>query len=85
MSTIVEARAMSANPLEQVMKIIRRRKELEVQTTNDRLAQRIERELVQANKGKVAYHWVHRDMLVRVAWQGPEPKAKAGTRARSKA
>lgn len=83
----MEARAMSANPLEQVMKIIRRRKELEVQTTNDQLAQRIERELVRANKGKVAYHWAHRDMLVRVAWQGPEPKAKskAGTRARSKA
>jgi hypothetical protein len=41
----VEARALSVNPLERVMKIVRRRKDLEVQTTNDRLAQRIGREL----------------------------------------
>jgi len=72
----VEARAISVNPLERVMKIVRRRKDLEVQTTNDRLAQRIGRELVRAYKGKVTYHWAHRDMLVRVAWQGPEPKTK---------
>jgi len=72
----VEARAVSVNPLERVMKIVRQRKDLEVQTTNDRLAQRIGRELVRAYKGKVTYHWAHRDMLARVAWQGPEPNVK---------
>jgi len=80
----VEARAVSVNPLERVMKIVRQRKDLEVQTTNDRLAQRIGRELVRAYKGKVTCHWAHRDMLARVAWQGPEPKVKpkAGKRGR---
>ncbi|MGQ0695596.1 MAG: BCAM0308 family protein [Nitrospiraceae bacterium] len=73
----VEARALSVNPLERVMKIVRRRKDLEVQTTNDRLAQRIGRELERAYKGKATYHWAHRDMLARVSWQGPEPKAKS--------
>ncbi len=76
----VEARALSVNPLERVMKIVRRRKDLEVQTTNDRLAQRIGRELVRAYKGRVTYHWAHRDMLARVSWQGPEAKAKRQAR-----
>lgn len=70
----VEARAASANPLDRVMKIVRRRKELEIQTTNDRLAQRIGRALVRSYKGKAVYHWAHRDMMVRVTWQGPEGK-----------
>lgn len=72
----VESRAMSVNPLERVMKVVRRRRDMEVQTTNDRLAQRIGRELVRAYKGKVKYAWAHRDMLARVAWQGPEEKTK---------
>lgn len=62
----VEARAVSVNPFDRVMKIVRRKKELEEQTTNDRLAQRIGRALVQAYKGKAVYSWAHRDMMVRV-------------------
>jgi NMD protein affecting ribosome stability and mRNA decay len=68
----VEARAVSVNPLDRVMKIVRRKNELEVQTTNDRLAQRLGRALVRAYKGRAAYKWAHRDMMVRVTWQGPE-------------
>ncbi len=75
----MEARALSVNPLQRVMKIVRLGKDIEVQTTNDRLAQRIGRELVRAYKGRVTYHWAHRDMLVRVYWQGPEPKGKPNT------
>ncbi len=85
----VEARAVSVNPLDRVMKIVRRKKDLEIQTTNDRLAQRIGRALVRSYKGTAAYHWAHRDMMVRVIWEGPEsrpePKTKARQRARSKA
>lgn len=73
----VEARAVSVNPLDRVMKIARRKKDLEVQTTNDRLAQRLVRALVRAYKGKADYKWAHRDMLARVTWQGPEVKAKS--------
>ena len=78
----VEARAMSVNPLERVMKIVRRRKVLEVQTTNDRLAQRIGRELERAYKGKATCRWAHRDMLARVTWQGPDSKANSTKAAR---
>jgi hypothetical protein len=85
----VERRAVSVNPLDRVLKIVRRKQELEVQTTNDRLAQRIGRALVRSYKGKAAYKWAHRDMMVRVTWEGPEaapkPKAKARTRGRSRA
>lgn len=73
----VEARALSVNPLERVMKVVKRKQALEVQTTNDRLAQRIGRELVRAYKGTVSYRWAHRDMLARVEWKGPEERAKA--------
>ncbi|HEY5627718.1 MAG TPA: BCAM0308 family protein [Nitrospira sp.] len=80
----VEARAVSVNPLDRVMKIVRRQNELEIQTTNDRLAQRVGRALVRAYKGKSSYNWAHRDMMVRVTWQGPEPitKKKGGKRGR---
>ena len=85
----VEARAVSVNPLDRVMKIARRKKELEVQTTNDRLAQRLGRALVRSYKGTAAYRWAHRDMMVRVTWEGPEsessPKPKTGKRAQSQA
>lgn len=30
------------------------------------------RALVRSYKGKAAYNWAHRDMMVRVTWQGPE-------------
>jgi len=63
----MEVRALSVNPLERVVKVVRRRKDLEVQTTNDRLAQRIGRELVWAYKAKVTSRWAYRDMLTRVA------------------
>ncbi|MDH4153782.1 MAG: BCAM0308 family protein [Nitrospira sp.] len=72
----VETRAVAVNPLDRVMKIVRRKKDLEVQTTNDRLAQRLGRALVRAYKGKAVYKWAHRDMMVRVTWHGPEAKAK---------
>jgi NMD protein affecting ribosome stability and mRNA decay len=78
----VEKRAVSVNPLDRVMKIVKRRKDLEVQTTNDRLAQRLGRALVRSYKGKAEYKWAHRDMMVRVTWQGPE--AKEETKAKSK-
>lgn len=85
----VEARAVSVNPLDRVMKIVRRKNALEIQTTNDRLAQRIGRALVRSYKGTAAYNWAHRDMMVRVTWEGPEsqpkPKPKPRQRVRSKA
>jgi len=70
----VEARALSVNPLERVMKVVKRRNEVEIQTTNDKLAQRIGRELVRAYKGEVIYRWSHKDKLTRVDWNAPVPR-----------
>jgi hypothetical protein len=58
------------------MKIIRVGHDLEVQTTSDRLAQRLGRELVKAYKGQVTTRWAHQDVLARVTWQGPEKKTQ---------
>ena len=80
----VEERALANNPLERVMKISRLKKDLEVKTTSDRLAQRIGRELVRAYKGKVATHWAHVDMLARVTWQGPEEHTTTQTTVKTK-
>ena len=76
----VEARALTVNPLERVMKVVKRRDAVEIQTTNDKLAQRIGRELVRAYKGDVTYHWSHKDKLTRVDWNGPtRPEGKPRT------
>ncbi|MDH5666417.1 MAG: BCAM0308 family protein [Nitrospira sp.] len=73
----VEKRAVSVNPLDRVMKIVKRKKDLEVQTTKDRLAQRLGRALVRSYKGKAAYMWAHRDMMLRVTWEGPEEEVQS--------
>ncbi|MDH5641060.1 MAG: BCAM0308 family protein [Nitrospira sp.] len=80
----VEKRALSVNPLDRVMKIVKRKKDLEVQTTKDRLAQRLGRALVRSYKGKAAYMWAHRDMMLRVTWEGPEAKSKTQAKPKSK-
>lgn len=66
-----EARAMAVNPLERVMKVILRDDEMEVQTTSDKFAQRLGREIVRAFHGEITYHWPHKDKLTRVEWHGP--------------
>ncbi|MCS6897461.1 MAG: BCAM0308 family protein [Nitrospira sp.] len=76
----VEERALSVNPLERVMKITRVGEDLEVQTTSDRLAQRLGRELVKAYKGRATTRWAHQDVLARVTWQGPQKNAQTKTK-----
>jgi NMD protein affecting ribosome stability and mRNA decay len=63
-----EARAKGINPLERVIMIKDRRDRVEIQTTNERLAQRIGREIQRAFKGKASYHWSRDDKFVRVDW-----------------
>ena len=81
-----EKRAVSVNPLDRVMNIVKRKKDLEVRTTKDRLAQRVGRALVRFYKGKSASMWAHRDMMLRVAWEGPEEEvqSKAKPKVKSK-
>jgi len=65
-----EERARGLNPLERVMSV----KEsgygsLVIQTTNERLAQRLGRAIKKAFRGEVAYHWSHDNKLARVDWE----------------
>jgi NMD protein affecting ribosome stability and mRNA decay len=64
-----EQRAMGSNPLERIMDIRHESDALVVETTNEKLAQRIGRRIEKAHHGHVEYKWSKDDSLVRVYWQ----------------
>ncbi len=72
-----EQRASHVNPLERIMAIHTRSGGVDIETTTERMAQRIGRELVRAFKGNVQYKWSHKDKLARVQWKGPAKKTSA--------
>lgn len=66
-----EERARGLNPLERIMSI----KEdgygnIIISTTNEKLAQRLGREIKKAFHGRVSYQWSHDNKLLRVDWIG---------------
>lgn len=63
-----EGRAKAVNPLERIITVKDVNGYMEILTTNERLAQRIGRELERAFKGTVRYRWSHDDKQVRVWW-----------------
>lgn len=68
-----EDRARGFNPLERVMSIKENgRGSLIVNTTNEKLAQRLGRAIKKAFHGDVSYHWSHDNKLVRVDWERGE-------------
>ena len=73
-----EARAKEINPLERIISIKDRRGSVEIQTTNERLAQRIGREIQRAYKGDAKYHWSRDDKFVRVDWHRKSPTVGRG-------
>lgn len=66
-----ERRAREKNPLERIMKIERGDGEWRVETTTEKLAQRLGRSLSKARGGKVAYRWSHNTRFLRVLWEAP--------------
>lgn len=64
----VEARAKEVNPLERTISIKNMKGNVEIQTTNEKLAQRIGREIQRAYKGTAKYRWSRDDKFVRVEW-----------------
>ncbi len=64
-----EERARGFNPLERIIKISEMNKEMEVTTTNEKLAQRIGKSLHKACQGKVDYKWSNDTKLLRVDWE----------------
>ena len=72
-----EARAKGVDPLERLISMRDRGNFIEVQTTGEKLAQRIGKDIQRAFKGEVSYHWTGGDKFVRVEWQrGGEAELK---------
>jgi hypothetical protein len=64
-----EDRARGFNPLERVMSIKENgRGSIVINTTNEKLAQRLGRAIKKAFHGEVSYRWSHDNKLVRVDW-----------------
>lgn len=64
-----EKRAREKNPLERIMSIQAERAGWKVETTTEKLAQRLGRCLQKARRGNVAYKWSHNNKFVRVTWE----------------
>lgn len=64
-----EKRARGFNPLHRIMSISDENRRLEITTTDEKLAQRIGRELRKACGGTVAYGWSHNNKFLRVQWE----------------
>jgi len=63
-----ERRARGINPLERIMEIREAGDGVELLTTDEKLAQRIGREIRKAYQGSVSYKWSEDANLLRVIW-----------------
>lgn len=63
-----EKRAMGINPLERIISVEDVDGRLEITTTDEKLAQRIGRELRKACRGTLEYKWSEDSKLLRVNW-----------------
>ncbi len=67
-----EKRAMGINPLERIIRMEDKGEGLEIATTDEKLAQRIGREVRKACRGTVEYKWSEDSKLLRVNWAREE-------------
>jgi hypothetical protein len=64
-----EERARQKNPLERIMRLEASNGNWRIETTTEKLAQRLGRSLKKARGGSLAYQWSHNNKFVRVLWQ----------------
>jgi hypothetical protein len=64
-----EQRAQEKNPLERIMRLNTEPSCWRVETTTEKLAQRLGRAVHKARGGRIAYKWSHNNKFVRVTWQ----------------
>jgi NMD protein affecting ribosome stability and mRNA decay len=64
-----EARIRTKNPLGRIMEIAQEGDHLTVSTTDDKLAQKVGREVYRAHKGELHFKWSQNQEMVRVSWQ----------------
>ena len=72
-----EGKAREKNPLERIMRVQQAGNGWKVETTTERLAQRLGRSVCKARGGKIAYKWSHNNKFVRVVWQNKTTQAGA--------
>jgi hypothetical protein len=63
-----EARSRAKNPLGRVMEIAQEGNVLTVSTTEEKLAQKLGKEVYRAHKGELRYQWAYDQKMVRVSW-----------------
>jgi hypothetical protein len=68
-----EERAREKNPLERIMSLQTADGGWKVETTTEKLAQRLGRSVKKARGGKVFYKWSHNNKFVRVVWERGTP------------
>jgi hypothetical protein len=64
-----EERARQKNPLERIMQLQAMDGDWRVETTTEKLAQRLGRSIKKARGGKIEYKWGHNNKFVRVIWE----------------
>ena len=57
------------NPLGRIMTVRHEGEQLVIATTEDKLAQKLGRDIYRAHGGELEYHWSHDQHLVRVNWK----------------
>ncbi len=75
-----EARAREKNPLGRVMRVSETKEGWTLETTTEKLAQRLGRALGKARGGSVDYAWSHNNKFVRVTWTRPAAAPRASLR-----
>jgi NMD protein affecting ribosome stability and mRNA decay len=63
-----EAKHREKNPLGRIMEIKTEDGQITVTTTEDKLAQKIGREIYKSQRGELHYKWSHDQRMVRVEW-----------------
>jgi hypothetical protein len=63
-----EAKHREKNPLGRIMEITNEKGQIVITTTEDKLAQKIGREIYKSQKGELHYKWSHDQHMVRVDW-----------------
>jgi NADH:ubiquinone oxidoreductase subunit E len=64
-----EERAREKNPLERIMGLQEEEGNWKVETTTEKLAQRLGRSIKKARGGNIVYKWGHNNKFVRVVWE----------------
>jgi len=64
-----ESRSRMKNPLGRIMEIRQEGSVLTISTTEDKLAQKLGKDIYKAHKGELHYQWSHGENFVRVDWK----------------